>query len=90
MENIEVTNEKRIDSYFDGKVLDYIGWKLLSWLITFASLGIASPWGKCMLYKYQFNHTIYNGKRLKFEAYMVYINYHYFWNIWMVGTSKES
>lgn len=68
MENIEVTNEKRIDSYFDGKVLDYIGWKLLSWLITFASLGIASPWGKCMLYKYQFNHTVYNGKRLKFEG----------------------
>lgn len=68
MENIEVTNEKRIDSYFDGKVLDYIGWKLLSWLITFASLGIASAWAKCILYKYQFNHTIYNGKRLKFEG----------------------
>lgn len=64
----KVTNEARTDSYFDGKVLEYIGWKLLSYLITCASAGIAYPWGKCLLYRYQFSHTIYNGKRLKFEG----------------------
>lgn len=60
--------EEQRNSYFDGKVLEYIGWKLLSYLIAFASFGIAYPWGKCLVYKYQFSHTIYNGKRLKFEG----------------------
>lgn len=61
-------DEVRTDSYFDGKVLDYVGWLLLSYLISFLTFGIASPWGKCILYKYRFSHTIYNGKRLKFEG----------------------
>lgn len=65
---MEAKQEIHIDSYFDGKVIDYIGWKLLSIIIALATLGVAAPWGKCMLYRYQFNHTIYNGKRLKFEG----------------------
>lgn len=60
--------ETRTDSYFDGKVLELIGWKLLAYLITCVTAGIAYPWGKCMVYRYQFSHTIYNGKRLKFEG----------------------
>lgn len=60
--------EIRTGSYFDGKVLELIGWRLLSYLITCVSAGIAYPWGKCMEYRYQFSHTVYNGKRLKFEG----------------------
>ena len=70
-QEVKVNNEPkevRTDSYFDGKVLDYIGWKLLANIITCVTLGIAAPWAKCMLYRYQFSHTIYNGKRLKFEG----------------------
>lgn len=70
-QEVEIKREKkevRIDSYFDGKVLELIGWKLLAYLITCVSAGIAYPWGKCMEYKYQFSHTVYNGKRLKFEG----------------------
>jgi uncharacterized membrane protein YjgN (DUF898 family) len=70
-EEIEIkkeVKEVRTDSYFDGKILELIGWKLLSYLITCVSAGIAYPWGKCMVYRYQFSHTIYNGKRLKFEG----------------------
>ena len=64
----EKTKDIRTDSYFNGKVLDYIGWKLLANIITCITLGIAAPWAKCMLYRYQFSHTVYNGKRLKFEG----------------------
>ena len=52
---MEAKQEIHIDSYFDGKVIDYIGWKLLSIIIALATLGVAAPWGKCMLYRYQFN-----------------------------------
>jgi hypothetical protein len=58
----------RTDSYFDGKVLDLIGWRILAFLITSITFGLAAPWAKCMLYSYQIRHTVYNGKRLKFEG----------------------
>lgn len=58
----------RTDSYFDGGVLELIGWKLLAFLITVVTFGIASPWAQCMLYSWQYKHTVFNGKRLKFEG----------------------
>lgn len=60
--------EVRTDSYFDGSLLELIGWRILAFLITIVTLGIGAPWGKCMLYSYQIKHTVYNGKRLKFEG----------------------
>lgn len=63
-----IKKETRTDSYFDGGLIELIGWRLLSFLITIVTLGIAAPWGKCMLYSYQIKHTVYNGKRLKFEG----------------------
>ena len=63
-----IKKEIRTDSYFDGGLIELIGWRLLSFLITIVTLGIAAPWGKCMLYSYQIKHTVYNGKRLKFEG----------------------
>ena len=60
--------EIRTDSYFDGGVLELIGWRILAFLITIVTLGIAAPWAQCMLYSWQIKHTVYNGKRLKFEG----------------------
>ena len=63
-----IKKEVRTDSYFDGSLIELIGWRLLAFLITIVTLGIAAPWGSCMLYSYQIKHTVYNGKRLKFEG----------------------
>ena len=63
-----IKKEIRTDSYFDGSLIELIGWKLLSFLITIVTLGIGAPWGACMIYSYEINHTVYNGKRLKFEG----------------------
>ena len=60
--------EVRTDSYFDGGILELIGWNILAILITVFSLGLANSWAKCMLYTWQLKHTVYNGKRLKFEG----------------------
>lgn len=59
---------QRTDSYFDGGLLELIGWRILASLITVVTIGIARPWAQCMLYGYEYNHTVYNGKRLKFEG----------------------
>jgi len=65
--NNNIKNVKS-DSYFDGGLLGYIGWSILAFLVTILTLGLGAPWAACMLYSYQFNHTVYSGRRLKFEG----------------------
>lgn len=60
--------EIRTDSYFDGSLIELIGWRVLAFLISVITLGIGATWAQCMLYSYQIKHTVYNGKRLKFEG----------------------
>lgn len=63
-----IKKEVRTDSYFDGKFIEYVGYKLLAFLITVVTLTIAKPWADKLILDYKINHTIYNGKRLKFEG----------------------
>lgn len=37
---------ERTDSFYDGKLLEIIGYRILSFLITLVSFGIASAWGR--------------------------------------------
>ena len=68
-EEVKVSKkEVRTDSYFDGKITEYIGYKLLAFLITIVTLTIAKPWADKLILEYKINHTVYNGKRLRFEG----------------------
>lgn len=55
-------------SYFDGKLLQYIGWLILGGLITACTFGICYPWALCMIYGWKIRHTVINGKRLEFDG----------------------
>ena len=55
-------------SYFDGSLLQLIGWEILGALITVFTLGICYPWAFTMVYKWEINHTVINGKRLQFDG----------------------
>ena len=55
-------------SYFDGGLLQLIGWKLLGALVTIFTLGICYPWAFTMIYDWEIKHTVINGKRLKFDG----------------------
>lgn len=72
LEYDEVVVEKkktiRDDSYFDGKLLELIGYRILAIIITVFTLTIASAWAEKLLIAYKIDHTVYNGKRLKFEG----------------------
>ena len=55
-------------SYFDGKLLQLVGWRLLGALITLFTLGICYPWAVCMIYGWEAKHTVINGNRLRFDG----------------------
>ena len=55
-------------SYFDGGLLSLIGWNLLWVFVTLITLGICYPWALCMVYGWETNHTVINGRRLKFHG----------------------
>lgn len=60
--------QPRGKSYFDGGLLQLIGWSLLGYIITICTLGICYPWAVCMIYRWEVEHTVIDGKRLKFEG----------------------
>ena len=62
---MEVQTEK---SYFDGGLLQLIGWQILGGLVTALTLGICYPWAICMIYRWEAKHTVINGRRLKFNG----------------------
>ena len=56
------------DSYFDGGILDYIGYSILVAIICGLTLGIATPWAVCMMQNWKTKHTVVDGQRLDFDG----------------------
>lgn len=56
------------ESYFDGGLLQKIGWSILGSLVACITLGICTPWAICMIYRWETKHTVINGKRLAFDG----------------------
>ncbi len=61
-------NEQENNSYFDGMLIQLIGWKILGFIVTFFSFGILFPWAFCMIFRWEAKHTVINGHRLTFDG----------------------
>ena len=59
---------KNQESYFDGGLLQLIGYNILGILVTAFTLGICLPWAYCMIYRWGTKHTVINGRRLEFDG----------------------
>jgi len=55
-------------SYFDGGLLQFVGWQILGVIVTALTFGVCLPWAFCMIYKWEISHTIIDGKRLAFDG----------------------
>lgn len=66
--NVNINTNMPTQSYFDGRLLQYIGWLLIGIIITVCTLGICYPWALCKLYGWKINHTIVEGRRLRFDG----------------------
>lgn len=56
------------NSYFDGGLVELIFLRLAGFLITIFTLGICYPWALCLVYRWEINHTVVEGRRLKFNG----------------------
>lgn len=63
---METRNGNR--SFFDGGLLELIGWTILGWLVTVTTVGICYPWALTMLYGWKINHTVIDGHRMHFSG----------------------
>ena len=70
------------ESYFDGGLLSLIGWYILGGLITCLTFGICYPWALCMIYGWKINHTVIEGRRLRFTGSAWSLFGH--WIIWLL------
>src|SRR5690606_15115077 len=57
-----------VKSYFDGGLLQYIGWSILGAIVTVFTLGICYPWAITMIFRWKIEHTVIEGRRLKFNG----------------------
>lgn len=55
-------------SYFDGGLLQLIGWRMLGIIVTVCTLGICYPWAVCMVYRWEVRHTVICSRRLRFTG----------------------
>lgn len=66
MNSYEINNSN--NSYFDGKLHQLIFINLGAILMTTLSFGILYPWAVCMILKWKAEHTVIDGRRLRFEG----------------------
>lgn len=71
-------------SVFDGGLLQLIGWTILGTLVTTITFGICYPWALCMVYGWEINHTVIEGRRLKFTGSAIGLFGH--WIKWLLLT----
>ena len=51
------------NTYFDGKMIQRLGWSLLGALVSLVTLGICFPIAYCWLESWRLKHTVINGYR---------------------------
>ena len=56
------------DGGFDGWLLQKLGWILLGTLVTLCTAGICFPVAYIWVLRWQYKHTLYDGKRLSFDG----------------------
>lgn len=60
--------EEEEKSFFDGGLLQLIGYGILAFFIVIFTAGICYPWAKCLMLSWETKHTVINGRRLCFDG----------------------
>ena len=63
-----ISELKKEPSYFDGRLIAFIGINILTALVTTITLGLAYPAMYCFKKRWIYANTVVNGYRLKFTG----------------------
>jgi uncharacterized membrane protein YjgN (DUF898 family) len=61
-------SSQKLASYYDGSSIEMALFKLLGFIITICTLGIAYPWVLVMIYGKKISNTVIEGRRLQFNG----------------------
>lgn len=64
----EIQNTSMGESYFDGGLLQQLGWTILGVLLSTITLGLGVPWAVCFIESWKAKHTVIEGRRLAFDG----------------------
>lgn len=59
---------KKNNVVFDGGAGDFLVTGIIAFLVTACTFGICYPWALCMKEKWVINHTVIDGRRMRFEG----------------------
>lgn len=68
IETYKETHTLEVNSYFDGYLMQLIGWNLLAGFLNLITLMIMFPFTMVWKMKWKAKHTVYDGKRLVFDG----------------------
>ena len=57
-----------MESKFTGGLFGLIGISIAQFLLILITLGLGTPWAICMKERWVVNHTIIDGRKLKFDG----------------------
>lgn len=81
---LNMTDNIRNQSYFDGGLLALVGLSILVALVSIITLGLGAPWAMCRLYEWEIEHTVIEGRRLRFDGKAIELFGH--WIKWLLLT----
>ena len=81
----ELSNDKQINSYFDGSFWHLVGLSIGGFLVCLITLGIAFPWVYCWFTKWRTDNTVVDGKRLQFNGKGISLLGHFILKGWLLG-----
>lgn len=68
VEKAIIPENTKENTYFDGKMIQWLGWTLLGCLVTLVTLGFFYPLAMVWMQKWEAKHTVINGYRLRLDA----------------------
>ena len=57
-----------MNSYFDGSLFSLIVLRIICYVLTVATLGLAFPFCVVALYRWEISHSVIDGRRLQFDG----------------------
>lgn len=56
------------NSYFDGGLFQLVMYRIIGTIITVFTFGLGYPFALCLVYGWEIEHTVINGRRLQFNG----------------------